>query len=130
MVQLPQQNVPVSQTTTITANLKRLYGPAAPVGAGSPLGPETLYTVPVGMKTTVTTVIAVNTDTSSPPVEHTFSLSIGADTAATRIFSDAKVTPGEPFIVAIEVTLEAGEFIEAPATTDVTLTINGVESPV
>jgi hypothetical protein len=129
MVQLPQQNIPVSQTTTITANLKRLYGPAQPIG-GSPSGPETLYTVPVGMKTTVTTVIAANTDISSPPVEHVFSLSIGDDDPMTRIFSDAKVTPGEPFIVAVEVTLEAGEIIQAPATNDVTLTINGVESAV
>lgn len=129
MTTFPQQNIPVSQTTTISANLKRLYGPAQPVG-GSPSGPETLYTVPVGMRTTITVVMATNTDNASPPVEHVFSLSIGDDDPATRIFSDAKVTPGEPFIVAVDVTLEAGEFIQAPATTDVTITINGVESAI
>lgn len=127
MVTLPQELIPTSQDTTITSQpslARRIYGPAQPVGAGSPLGPETLYTVPVGFRATLRSIIAANTDTASPAVEHTFSLSIGDDAPDTRIFSDAKVTPGEPLISALDITLEAGEYIQAPAVTDVTITIN------
>jgi hypothetical protein len=123
----PQQLIPNSEEVAITSNpslARRIYGPAQPVGAGSPLGPETLYTVPDGFRATLRSIIAANTDTASPAVEHTFSISIGDDAPDTRIFSDAKVTPGEPFISELDITLEAGEYIQAPAVTDVTITIN------
>lgn len=127
MVELPQEAIPQSNETAITSTpslARRIYGPAQPVGTGSPLGPETLYTVPEGFRATLRSIIAANTDTASPAVEHTFSVSVGDDAPDTRIFSDAKVTPGEPFISALDITLEAGEFIQAPAVTDVTITIN------
>jgi hypothetical protein len=127
MVVEPQELIPQSTETAITSNpslARRIYGPAQPVGAGSPLGPETLYTVPDGFRATLRSIIAANVDTTSPPVEHTFSISIGDDAPDTRIFSDAKVTPGEPFISALDVTLEAGQYLQAPAVTDVTITIN------
>ena len=53
-------------------------------------------------------ILANNTDTSSPPLSDTFSLSIGAEA-----FFTAEVDPGFPLAVELELTLEAGEFIQA-----------------
>jgi len=132
IVELPQQIIPTSQETEITSEpslSRRLYGPAKPVGSGSPpISAETIYTVPADTRTTIKMLLAANTTPSSPPVPETFTLSIGPESAQTQIFSDCEVDHGTPFIVGLELTLEAGEIIQALAS-NVTLTINGIEVP-
>jgi len=133
VVELPQQLVPSSQETAIISDPqhnRRLYGPARPFGSGSPpIGPETIYTVPAGFRTTITMILGANTDNSSPPATDTFTLSIGPDSDDTRIFNNTQVDPGIPFAIGMELTLEEGEFIQA-LPSFVTLTINGREVPV
>ena len=129
MVDLPQQTVPSSSETAITSDpntSRRLYGPAQPSGGGSPLGAETSYTVPAGLRTTITFLLAINADLGSPPATQTFTLSIGDDAPDTRIFNDSQVDPGFPVAIGLEITLEEGEYIQA-LPTGVTLTINGRE---
>lgn len=128
MVQLPQMLVPSAQdTTVIAAPLKRLYGPDNPVP--SPPGPMVVYTVPTGKRTTVTGVIATNTNNTSPPAAQYFSLSIGADTPEHRIFSDQTIDAVERTSpLPVFTVLEEGEFLEATVTDDVTLTIMGYEN--
>ncbi len=72
-------------------------------------------------------IMACNTTPSSPPVPEVFSLSIGPDSAQTQILSDCEVDHGTPFIIGLELTLEAGEIIQA-LPSNVTLTINGIEA--
>ena len=73
-------------------------------------------------------ILANNTDTSSPPLTDTFSLSIGARTAE-RNFLPLQVDPGFPLAVELELTLKAGETIQATPTT-ITLVLNAlVEGP-
>jgi hypothetical protein len=132
VVELPQQVVPTSAETAITSDPqfnRRLYGPARPVGSGSPPEAETIYTVPAATRTTVTMVLGANTDTSSPPGSDVFTLSIGADSEDTRIFNNVPVDPGIPFAIGLELTLEEGEIIQA-LPSNVVLTINGREVPV
>lgn len=124
MVTEPQQLIPQSQETEITGTpllARRIYGPAKP-GAGSPPAAETIYTA--STRTTLTMILANNTDTSSPPVSDTFSLSIGADSDDTRFFT-AEVDPGFPLAVELELTLEEGETIQATPTT-ITLILNAL----
>lgn len=126
MVLLPQELVPNSSDTTIVGEpslSRRLYGPAQP--SASPPGPALLYTVPEGKRVTLTEIVAANVDISSPPVDGTFTLSLGADAVDTRLFSDVAVEYGKPFAQALAVTLEAGEFLEG-SQTNVTLCINGI----
>lgn len=122
---LPQQLVPTAQDTNITGTpdtSKRLYGPGRPIP--SPPGPMTIYTVPVGKKAVVTSIMIANTDVSSPPATQHFSLSIGADAEDTRVF-DQDI--GGVNIALLDITLEAGEFLQATVTSELTLTINGRE---
>jgi len=131
VVELPQQLVPSSQETAIISDPqhnRRLYGPARPVG-GSPSVAETIYTVPLGFRTTITMILGCNTDGSSPPATDTFTLSIGPDSGDTRSFNNTQVDPGIPFAIGMELTLEEGEEIQA-LPSNVTLTINGREVPV
>jgi hypothetical protein len=128
VVELPQQNIPVTQETEITGTpllARRIYGPGKP-GSGSPPVAETIYTVPAGKRTTITMLLANNTDTSSPPVSDFINLSIGPDSDDTRFFS-AQVDPGFPLAIELELTLEAGETIQALPST-VTLTLNALEA--
>ena len=130
MVELPQQTVPVSSETAITSepNLsRRLYGPATPTGTGSPIGPETIYTVPVGKRATITMLLAANVDDSSPLTTKTFTLSIGSDATDTRIFNNSEVDPGTPVVLGLDLTLEEGEFIQALPAPGVALTLSGRE---
>lgn len=131
MVTLPQQLIPSSTETAITVepNLaKRLYGPATPVGSGSPpSGPQTLYTVPVGKRATVTMLLVANVDDTSPPASKTFTLSVGADSVGTRIFNNVAVDPGEVVALGLDLTLEEGEFIQGLPAPDITVTLNGRE---
>ena len=69
-------------------------------------------------------ILANNTDTSSPPLSDTFSLSIGPDSDDTRFFS-AEVDPDFPLAVELELTLEAGETIQARPTR-ITLVLNAL----
>lgn len=73
-------------------------------------------------------LLACNTVVSSPPAPETFTLSIGPESTQTQIFSDCEVDHGTPLILGLELTLEAGEIIQALAS-NVTLTINGIETP-
>lgn len=130
MVELPQQLVPVSQQTEITgtpALARRIYGPAKP-GIGSPPAAETIYTVPAGMRATITMLLAANTDSTSPPIPDVFTLSIGADSPETRIFSDCEVDPGIPLALELALTLEEGEIIQA-LPSNITLVLNAIVAP-
>jgi len=132
VVELPQQNIPTTQQTEITGSpllARRIYGPAKPPGDGSPLGAGTIYTVPAGMRTTVTMLLATNTSELSPPAVNTFTLSIGPDSEETRIFSNCEVDPGIPLALELELTLEEGEFIQA-LPSNVTLVLNAIEAPI
>ena len=71
--------------------------------------------------------LAANIDDGSPPTTQTFSLSIGADTPATRIFNNTEVDPGTPLALGLDIDLTEGETIEAPLTVGVAITINGRE---
>src|SRR5882672_4032477 len=125
MVELPQQLVPTSQETEIIGSpqlARRLYGPARPAGIGA----ETIYNVPAGTRTTITMLLAANTDASSPPLTNSFTLSIGPDAEDTRIFNNTEVDPGVPMALSLELTLEEGEIIQA-LPSNVTLTLNGRE---
>ena len=131
MVELPQQLVPTSSDTSIISEpqlSKRLYGPGTPIGSGSPpSGPETIYTVPVGKRARITMLLATNTDSGSPTMTQTFTLSIGADSPETRIFNNTMVDPGVPLALGLDLTLEEGEIIQSLPTTGVAITINGQE---
>ncbi len=130
MVSEPQQLIPGSQQTAITSEpdtFKRLYGPGRPIP--SPPGPMTIYTAPAAVTAVLDSLIATNTDISSPPVEQTLTLSIGVDSESTRLFSSMVIPPGEPFVLPIGVTLEVGEIIQVEITSEVTLTLNGREIP-
>lgn len=127
MVEFPQQNIPTSQETEITGTpvlARRIYGPAKP-GVGSPPAAEVIYTVPAGMRATVTMLLATNTNEDSPPAVDSFTLSVGADAPETRIFSNCDVDPGIPLALELELTLEEGEFIEAQPS-NVTLVLNAL----
>jgi hypothetical protein len=131
MVELPQQTVPTSNETAITSepNLsRRLYGPATPIGSGSPpSGPQTLYTVPVGKRATITMLLVANVDDSSPFETKTFTLSIGPDALDTRIFNNSEVDPGIPLALGLDLTLEEGEIVQGLPAPGVTITISGRE---
>lgn len=144
MVLIPQELVPTSIVTEITslpsidiatlpilnvaslppAGQTRLYGPGRPIP--SPTGPLTIYTVPTAKKTLVTSIILVNTDASSPPMSQHFSLSIGVDAEDTRIF-DFDVPAAGDSLKNLDIALEAGEFLQATVTAELTLTVNGQE---
>lgn len=124
MVELPQQILPYSSETTITGEPsleRRIFGPDEAIG--SPLGPITIYTVPAGMRATLTMLLATNIDPASPPATGYFSISVGADAENRRLFNNSEVDPGTPMALGLALTLEEGEFLQA-LTTNVTLTLN------
>jgi hypothetical protein len=130
VVEFPQQNIPTSQETEIIGTptlARRIYGPAKP-GVGSPPAAETIYTVPAGMRATITMLLATNTDSSSPLMADVFTLSIGPDSPETRIFSDCEVDPGIPLALELALTLEEGEIIQA-LPSNVTLVLNAIVAP-
>ncbi len=101
---------------------KRLHGPALVTNAAA-----TKYTVPAATKTIVRLIHVFNPSGSAV----TFTLSIGADAAGTRIFDAYSIPAGSPnpYPWCYHV-LEAAEIIQAFAgTTNVlVLTIDGDES--
>ena len=105
---------------------KRLYGPAQVA-----TGPTTIYTVPASTRTMIRHV-HVNNPSASPV---TFTLSIGADGATTRLF-DAFSIPAKSAGVMNsyldfywEQDMEAAEILTVSAGTNniLVLTINGYE---
>lgn len=99
---------------------KRLYGPAQ-LGAGA----ATLYTVPAGRLSVVRSIHIVNPTAG----DLTFTISVGADAAATRIFS-AQACPAEDVYDSfMPLVLNAGEIIQASASAaaSLTITIDGEE---
>lgn len=98
--------------------LRRVHGPALVTNAA-----VTKYTVPAGMRLIVRRIHVSNTNAG--PV--TFTLSIGADAAATRLFDAIAIAAGAVLDAYGPFTLEAGEIIQALAgTTNIlTLTIDG-----
>lgn len=99
---------------------KRLAGPL--VGSSSE---QTLYTAPASTTTTVQSVRVVNTTGGSL----TFRMSIGADAAGTRLFSDLSVGANavlkDAGFVAV---LTATETLRWTAPAGLTVTVNGVET--
>ena len=99
---------------------KRLYGPAALTNAAA-----TVYTVPTATKTVVRHIHVQNPSGAAMA----FTLSIGADAAATRLFDGVLI----PAVSAIDLwgyyVMEATQIIQALAgtTTVLVLTINGDE---
>jgi hypothetical protein len=99
---------------------KRLHGPALVTNAAA-----TKYTVPAVTKTIIRHIHVQNPTGGAV----TFTLSIGADAAAVRIFDALSLPAGTPFEHFCYYVLEAAEVIQALAgTTNVlTLTIDGDE---
>jgi hypothetical protein len=99
---------------------KRLAGPA--VGTGSE---ATLYTVPGSTVTTVQSIRVVNTTSGAL----TFKMSIGADAAGTRLFSDYPV-PANGILkdAGFDVVMVAAETLRWTAAAGLTVTVNGVET--
>jgi hypothetical protein len=99
---------------------KRLHGPALVTNAAA-----TKYTVPAVTKTIVRHIHCQNPSASAV----TFTLSIGADAAAVRIFDAFPIAAGQVLDHMCYYVLEAAELIQALAgTTNIlTLTIDGDE---
>ena len=97
---------------------KRLHGPALVTNAAA-----TKYTTPAATKTIVRHIHVDN-----PGAAITFTLSIGADAAAVRIF-DAFPIPTGPYDHFCYYVLEAAELIQALAsvTNQLVLTVDGDE---
>ncbi len=100
---------------------KRLAGPAQVSNAAA-----TKYTVPSATSTKVQNIHVQNP--SGSPV--TFTLSIGADAAGTRLFDAFSIPAGGIFDSYGPYYLAAAEIIQALAGTNniLTLTIDGIES--
>lgn len=99
---------------------KRLCGPSALTTSAA-----TQYTVPGSTQTIIRNIHVVNTNAT---VNSNFSLSIGSDIAATRLFAVTPI-PGSSFLDwSGFIVLAAGEIIQAFASAaTLTLTISGVE---
>lgn len=102
-------------------NAKRLHGPALVTNAAA-----TKYTVPASTLTIVRHVHVQNPSASAV----SFSMSIGADAAGTRLFSTYNIGAGQVLDHWCYYVLAAAEIIQALAgTTNIlTLTIDGDES--
>lgn len=99
---------------------KRLHGPALVTNAAA-----TKYTVPTVTKTILRHVHVQNPSGSAV----TFTLSIGTDAAATRVFDAFSIAAGQVLDHFCYYVIEAGEIVQALAgTTNIlTLTIDGDE---
>jgi hypothetical protein len=99
---------------------KRLYGPAQLAAAAA-----TVYTVPASRLTVVRNIHIVN----ATAADLTFTISIGADAAATRIFSAQTAAAEDVFDSFAPFVLNAGDVLQAfaSAAASLTITINGEE---
>lgn len=97
---------------------KRLYGPATLAAAAA-----TVYTVPTGQVAVIRNIHVINQTTG----DLTFTMSIGADAAGTRIFYLQTVSGDEYFDSFAPFVLTAGETIQAygSAAAGLTITIDG-----
>lgn len=98
----------------------RLAGPA-----NVATGPATVYTVP-GSTRAVVRYVHVSNPSESPA---TFTLSVGNDAAATRIYADESVPAGGRFERHVFIPLAADEVLQASSGTNnaLKLTIGGTE---
>jgi hypothetical protein len=101
--------------------IKRLVGPAQLAAAAT-----TVYTAPASTTTTIRTIHIVNTGASTA----TFTMSLGADAAGTRLFSAYPITAGDAWDWSGSLVLNAAEVLQAFASvaTTLTITVTGVES--
>lgn len=102
---------------------KRMSGPAQVSNAAA-----TKYTTPTGRIAVVRNIHISNPSASAV----TFTMSIGADAAATRVFDALSIPANSVYDSFAPLVLNAGELIQALAgTTNIlTLTINGEEDVV
>lgn len=101
--------------------LKRLCGPTSLTNAAA-----TVYTTPGSTTTVIRDITVANTTGSAA----TFTLSIGADAAGTRLFSAVSIPANSTLQRTGSVVLAAGETLQAYSGTNaaLTLTVSGVES--
>lgn len=99
---------------------KRLHGPALVSNAAA-----TKYTVPAGARTELLYIHVQNPTGGAV----TFTLSIGADAAGTRLYDAFSIAANSVLSQAVYFVLEAGEIIQALSGTNnvLTLTLDGKE---
>lgn len=99
---------------------KRLYGPGQLAAAAA-----TVYTVPAGRIAVIRNIHIVNPTAG----DLTFTMSIGADAAATRIFSAQASLAEDSFDSFAPFVLNAGEVLQAYASVaaSLVLTVDGEE---
>lgn len=99
---------------------KRLYGPAQLTAAAA-----TVYTVPAGRMAVIRNIHVVNPTAG----DLTFTASIGADAAGTRIFSAQMILAEDSYDSFSPFVLSAGEILQAyaSAAASLVLTIDGEE---
>lgn len=99
---------------------KRLYGPALLAAAAA-----TVYTVPAGRLAIIRNIHVVNGTAG----DLTFTASIGADAAGTRIFSAETVSAETSFDCFAPFVLNAGEVLQAyaSAAASLVMTVDGEE---
>lgn len=99
---------------------KRLYGPAQLTASAA-----TLYTVPAVTTTILRYIRVVNTTAT----DRTFTLSIGANAAATQLFAAVNVPANGYHESALMIPLQAAEIIQglASAATALTIILAGIE---
>jgi len=99
---------------------KRLYGPAQLAAAAA-----TIYTVPAGRVAVIRNIHIVNPTAG----DLTFTISIGADAAATRIFSAQAALAEDCYDSFAPFVLNSGEVLQAwaSAAASLTVTVDGEE---
>jgi len=104
----------------MATTLTRLYGPAQLGNSAA-----TVYTVPGATTATIRDICVANTTGGAV----TFTLSVGADAAGTRLYSAVSIPANSTFQRTGNIPLAAGEIVQAyaSAATWLTLTIGGVE---
>ena len=100
---------------------KRLYGPTTLAAAAADT-----YTVPASTTAIIRSIILTNGDTAA----RTFTLSIGADAAGTRLYDAVSIAANTTLYVPTFIVLTATQKIQAFADTanKVNLTLNGIET--
>lgn len=93
---------------------KRLYGPAQVA-----TGPTTVYTVPASRRATIRGIHLFNPSASAV----TFTASIGADAAATRIYGAYSIPANSPYDIFPGFIMEAAEILTLSAGTNNILVI-------
>lgn len=93
---------------------RRIYGPALVA-----TGPTTVYTAPTGIRAVLQTVVVSN-PTASPV---TFTLSIGADAAGTRVVSAVTIAANSITTLYPRVPVEPAEIVTVSAGTNNVLVV-------